>query len=200
MQSAGVAAQGGSKPGTIKGQVLVADSTGSAYVPGTLLVLNGPENLKAESDANGQFNFPSIPPGNYTIEANAPGLEGQLSVTVDPGQVAEVSVKLDLAAITSSVTVNASAPNADITTATQTVEEKTIADAPNSDQRFETLLPSCPRCCERSRRKNQYERRSQHSERGPRQQRKRHRSSFGRTSNQPANRRGFVRPGGFESV
>ena len=144
MQTAGVAAQGASKPGTIKGQVLVADSTGSSYVPGTLLVLNGPENLKAESDANGQFNFPSIAPGNYTIEANAPGLEGQLSVTVDPGQVAEVSVKLDLTAITSSVTVSANAPNADITTATQTVEEKTIADAPNSDQRFETLLPLVP--------------------------------------------------------
>jgi len=143
-QTAGVAAQGASKPGTIKGQVLVADSTGSSYVPGTLLVLNGPENLKAESDANGQFNFPSIAPGNYTIEANAPGLEGQLSVTVDPGQVAEVSVKLDLTAITSSVTVSANAPNADITTATQTVEEKTIADAPNSDQRFETLLPLVP--------------------------------------------------------
>ncbi len=144
MHTAAVAAQSGSMPGTIKGQVLVADSTGSAYVPGTLLVLNGPENLKAESDANGQFNFSSVPPGNYTIEANAPGLEGQLSVTLDPGQVAEVSVKLELAATTSSVTVSANAPDADITTATQTVKEETIADAPNSDQRFETLLPLVP--------------------------------------------------------
>ena len=64
MHTAAVAAQGGSKPGTIKGQVLVADSTGSAYVPGTTLVLNGPETLKAESDANGAFSFPSVAPGD----------------------------------------------------------------------------------------------------------------------------------------
>ena len=139
-----VVAQSGSKPGTIKGQVLVADSTGSAYVPGTTLVLNGPETFKAESDTNGAFSFPSVAPGTYVIQANAPGLEGQLSVTVDPGQVAEVAVKLELAATTSSITVSANAPDADITTATQTVEEKTIADAPNSDQRFETLLPLVP--------------------------------------------------------
>ena len=144
MHTDAVVAQGGSKPGTIKGQVLVADSTGSAYVPGTTLVLNGPETFKAESDTNGAFSFPSVAPGTYVIQANAPGLEGQLSVTVDPGQVAEVSVKLELAATTSSVTVSANAPDADITTATQTVEEKTIADAPNSDQRFETLLPLVP--------------------------------------------------------
>ena len=144
MHTDAVVAQGGSKPGTIKGQVLVADSTGSAYVPGTTLVLNGPETFKAESDTNGAFSFPSVAPGTYVIQANAPGLEGQLSVTVDPGQVAEVSVKLELAATTSSITVSANAPDADITTATQTVEEKTIADAPNSDQRFETLLPLVP--------------------------------------------------------
>jgi outer membrane receptor protein involved in Fe transport len=58
--------------------------------------------------------------------------------------VVDGSLKLELAAITSSVTVNASASNADITTATQTVEEKTIDDAPNADQRFETLLPLVP--------------------------------------------------------
>ena len=144
IHTAVVAAQDGSKPGAIKGQVLVADSTGSAYVPGTLLVLNGPENLKTESDANGQFSFPSLPPGNYTIEANASGLEGQLLVTVDSGQVAEVSIKLEVAATVSSVTVNANAPNADIATGIQTVDEKTIVDAPNSDQRFETLLPLVP--------------------------------------------------------
>ena len=144
MHTVTVAAQGGSKLGTIKGQVLIADSTGSAYVPGTTLVLNGPETFKAESDTNGVFSFPSVAPGTYVIQANAPGLEGQLSVTVDPGQVAEVSVKLELAATISSITVSANAPDADITTATQTVEEKTIADAPNSDQRFETLLPLVP--------------------------------------------------------
>jgi outer membrane receptor protein involved in Fe transport len=144
LHSSSADAQSGRVPGTIKGQVLVADSTGSACVPGSLLVLNGPENLKAESDANGQFNFPRVLPGAYVIEASAPGLEGQLSVSVDPGQVANVSLKLELVAATSTVTVTANAPSTDITTATQTVEEKTIDDAPNADERFETLLPLVP--------------------------------------------------------
>jgi hypothetical protein len=144
LHSCAAAAQASTKPGAIKGNVLVADSAGSSYVSGALLLLSGPENLKAASDANGQFNFASVSPGTYTIEASAPGLEGHLSVRVDSGQVAVVSLKLELAATTSSVTVTDTIQNADITTATQTVEEKTIDDAPNSDQRFETLLPLVP--------------------------------------------------------
>ena len=144
MHTAAVGAQGGSKPGTIKGQVLVVDSTGSSFVPGTTLVLNGPETLKAESDTNGAFSFPSVAPGTYVIAANAPGLEGEMSVSVDAGQVAEVSLKLDLAKTTTSVTVAATSPTADLTTTSQTVEEKTIDDAPNADQKFETLLPLVP--------------------------------------------------------
>ena len=145
MHTSGVAAQGGnSKPGTIRGQVLVVDSTGSSFVPGTTLVLNGPETLKTESDTNGAFSFPSVAPGTYVIAANAPGLEGEMSVSVDAGQVAEVSLKLDLAKTTTSVTVAATSPTADLTTTSQTVEEKTIDDAPNADQKFETLLPLVP--------------------------------------------------------
>ena len=123
---------------------MVVDSTGSSFVPGTTLVLNGPENLKAESDTNGAFSFPSVAPGTYVIAANAPGLEGEMSVSVDAGQVAEVSLKLDLAKTTTSVTVAATSPTADLTTTSQTVEEKTIDDAPNADQKFETLLPLVP--------------------------------------------------------
>jgi hypothetical protein len=144
MHTAAVAAQGDQKPGTIKGQVLVVDSTGSSYVPGTMLVLNGPENLKVQSDTSGAFSFPSVAPGTYVIEANAPGLEGEMSVSVDAGQVAEVSLKLELAMATTSVTVAATSPTADLTTTSQTVEEKTIDDAPNADQKFETLLPLVP--------------------------------------------------------
>ena len=144
MYPAALTAQGGTSPGTIRGQVLVVDSTGSSYVPGTTLVLNGPENLTAESDTNGAFSFPSVAPGTYVIQANAPGLEGEMSVSVNAGQVAEVALKLELAATTTSITVAATSPTADLTTTTQTVEGKTIDDAPNADQKFETLLPLVP--------------------------------------------------------
>jgi hypothetical protein len=139
-----LAAQGNTRSGALKGQVLLIDSTGTSYVPGTMLVLNGPENLQAESDANGAFSFPSVAPGTYVIQANAPGLQGEMSVSVVAGQAAEVSLKLELARATTSVIVAATSSTADLTASTQTVEEKTIDDAPNADQKFETLLPLVP--------------------------------------------------------
>lgn len=144
LQTAGSKAQIPAKLGVIKGQVLVVDSSGSSYVPATTVVLSGPENLKAESDPNGAFSFPSVPPGTYVIQATATGLEGEMSVSVDAGEVADVELKMEVAATTSSVTVRADAPTVDIATDDQTVKQKTIDDAPNSDQKFESLLPLVP--------------------------------------------------------
>src|SRR3974390_1327215 len=77
LHSGGVMAQTGTNPGSIKGQVLVVDSNGNSYVPGAAVILNGSASLVTESDAAGHYNFPSVPPGTYTIQANAPGLETQ---------------------------------------------------------------------------------------------------------------------------
>lgn len=144
MHPAPLAAQGNSRSGALKGHVLVIESTGASYVPGTMLVLNGPETLQAESDSNGTFSFPSVAPGTYVIQGNAPGLQGEMSVSVVAGQAAEVSLKLELARATTSVTVAETSSTADLTASTQMVEEKTIDDAPNADQKFENLLPLVP--------------------------------------------------------
>ena len=117
---------------------------GDSVVPGAQLLLNGPVNLQTESDANGQYNFPSVIPGTYTIQATAPGLEAQQSVSINPGETIEVSLQLQLAKTTTDVTVTANSTDAGITTTNQTVEQKTIDNAPNSDQKFETLLPLVP--------------------------------------------------------
>jgi hypothetical protein len=137
-------AQPGAAGGSIKGQVMVADSSGSSYVPGALIVLTGPANLNTQSDANGQYSFSSVPTGTYTVQATAPGLATQQSVTVDPGVVLTLSLQLQVAATTTNVTVTASSANSDIATAAQTVEQKTLDNAPNADQKFETLLPLVP--------------------------------------------------------
>jgi hypothetical protein len=139
----GAAAQTKS-PGSIKGQVSLVDSTGNAYVPGVHVALTGPENLKTESDANGQYGFPSVTPGTYIVQATFPGLDAEKSVNVSAGETAEVSLTLQVVAATTSVTVTASSAPADISIATQTIEEKTIVDAPNANQRFEALLPLVP--------------------------------------------------------
>jgi hypothetical protein len=137
-------AQTSSNPGSIKGLVLVVDSSGDSYVPGALVTLNGPVNLQAESDATGQYSFPSVLPGTYTIQATAPGLEAQQLVIVNTGEAIEVSLRLQIANTTTNVAVTASAGDTELTTTTQTVEQKTIEDAPNADQKFESLLPLVP--------------------------------------------------------
>ena len=144
LHSGGVVAQNSTNPGSIKGQVLVVDSSGNSYVPGASVILNGAASLQTESDATGQYSFSSVLPGTYTIQATAPGLETQQLVTINPGETIAVSLKLQVARTTTDVTVTASSANPDISTATQTVEQKTINDAPNSDQKFETLLPLVP--------------------------------------------------------
>jgi hypothetical protein len=144
LHSGGVVAQNGANTGSIKGQVVVVDATGSSYLPGAQVLLNGPVNLQTESDANGQYNFPSVIPGTYTIQATAPGLEVQQSLTVNPGETIEMSLQLQLAKTTTDVTVTANSTDAGVTTTNQTVEQKTIDNAPNSDQKFEALLPLVP--------------------------------------------------------
>jgi hypothetical protein len=144
LHSGGAIAQTGTNPGSIKGQVTVMDATQSSYVPGAAIVLNGPENLQAESDATGQYTFSSVLPGTYTIQATAPGLETELSITVNPGEAIDVPLQLQIARTTTDVTVTANSATADITTTTQTLEQKTIDDAPNANERIESLLPLVP--------------------------------------------------------
>ena len=137
-------AQPSTNPGSIKGQVLVMDATGNSYVPGAEIVVNGPETLQTVSDATGQYTFPSVVPGTYTIQGTAPGLAAQQSITVDAGETIEVSLQMQLTKATTDVTVTASSADVGISTTTQTVEQKTIDDAPNADQKLETLLPLVP--------------------------------------------------------
>ena len=144
LHSGGVTAQTSTNSGSIKGQVTVMDGTGTSNVPGAQIVLNGPVNLQTQSDATGQYTFASVVPGTYTIEATAPGLEAQQPITMNPGETIEISLQLQIAKTTTDVTVTASSSNAEIGTTTQTVEQKTIDDAPNADQKFETLLPLVP--------------------------------------------------------
>ena len=144
LHSGGVTAQTGTNPGSIKGHVLVMDETGNSYVPGAEILLSGAVILQTKSDETGQYSFPSVVPGTYTIQATAPGLEAQQLITVNPGEAVDISLQLQLSKTTADVTVSATPADADISTTTQTVEQKTLDDAPNADQKFETLLPLIP--------------------------------------------------------
>lgn len=142
LHSGGVVAQ--TNLGAIKGQVLIVDAKGSSYLPGAAIILNGPVILQTESDATGQYSFASVVAGNYTIKATAPGLEAEESIVVTPNETLEIPLQLQLSKATADVTVSASSAGADVTTTTQTLEQKTIDDAPNTNEKFESLLPLVP--------------------------------------------------------
>jgi outer membrane receptor protein involved in Fe transport len=133
--------------GGIQGLVSTIDPDGSrSVVPGTKISLDGSSHFEGESDAQGQFAFASVPPGNYTLTANAPGLSATQTVIVNAGSVSAVSLETKLVAVTESTTVTASSDQVDTkeSSGTTTIGESTVDHMPNRDERFEDLLPLVP--------------------------------------------------------
>ena len=67
-----------STAGTVRGVVFALDASAArAVVPAARLSLDGPMHADAESDSEGKFEFKDVPPGSYTITAQAPGMTSQ---------------------------------------------------------------------------------------------------------------------------
>src|SRR5262245_54042397 len=97
--------------GTVHGRALMADSGGeSSVVPGAKVKLSAETvSFEAEADAEGRYQFASIPPGIYQVEITAPGLAGSGLVSVVAGESADPRVTLDLETVKLAVTVSAEA-------------------------------------------------------------------------------------------
>jgi hypothetical protein len=131
--------------GTVEGTVFVTDSGGPSMVPGAKVVLTGSSTLETEADAEGKCSFSAVAPGAYTIQADFPGMHAEQAVTVTSGADVKVALELKLVHVDTTVTVTSSSSNeVQIAPATVTISEKTIADAPNANERFESLLPLVP--------------------------------------------------------
>ena len=92
------------------------------------------------------YRFSGLAPGQYRVEATAPGLTGSNVVTVVPGAVANVSIELQIALLKESVTVTASAePAISAETSEQSALGKSaILNAPNKSDRIDDVLPLIP--------------------------------------------------------
>ena len=130
--------------GSVEGTAFVMDSGGASYVPGAKITLQGPKTIEAETDGNGKYNFHDVEPGTYTIAASFPGLQTTQEVVVKSGAVAQADLELKPVAVTTSVTVADTVSDEKAPTVTETITGKTIADAPNVNERFESLLPLVP--------------------------------------------------------
>jgi len=137
-------AQSSVKSGTVEGTVLVVDSRGPSLLPGAKVILKGATTLETETGAEGKYSFFNVEPGEYAIEADFPGMYAAQMVAVSPGADVKVSLELKLIAVKTSVTVAASSNEVDVSTSSATISEKIVEDAPNANQRFESLLPLVP--------------------------------------------------------
>ena len=136
------AAEDRGKLGRLEGTVSTGDGATLSHVAGTKVEASGPVTLQVETDSEGRFSFGDLPVGTYTVIASAPGLEDQQAVTVEAGQISAVSFQLRPAVVTQSVSVTASVDSAAQSPApTQIITEKTVRDAPNYNERMESLLP-----------------------------------------------------------
>jgi len=132
------------RSGIVEGSVSVVDSGGPSVLPGAKVVLKGSTTLETETDSDGKYSFSKVAPGEYTIEADFPGMHAEQTVAVAPGADVKVPLELKLAAVKTSVTVTASSNQVEASTSSVTISEKTIDDAPNASERFESLLPLVP--------------------------------------------------------
>ena len=130
----------------VQGTAFVSDSAGPSYIANAKVTLRGPTIVQTETDEAGRFEFRDIQPGTYTIEVAAPGLSATQIVTVEASKGADIPLELKPATVEESVTVTASA-NEDPESSpspTGTISSNTLQNAPNMDDRAESVLPTLP--------------------------------------------------------
>jgi hypothetical protein len=130
----------------LQGTAFVSDSTGQSCVASAKVTLKGPAIMKTETDEAGKFEFRDVQPGTYTIEVATPGLFATQVVTVEMGKVAQLSLDLKPMTVQDSVTVTATADESTATSPSPsgTITSNTLQNAPNMDDRTESVLPMLP--------------------------------------------------------
>lgn len=141
-----LAGQNPDATGQLQGRAFVQDSMGQSYIAKVKVTLNGPAIMEAETDEVGKFEFREVQPGTYTLEAAAPGLATTQVLTVEMGKVLQISLELKPTTVHDSVTVTATASEALAIPASPSgsITSSTLRNAPNIDDRAESILPTLP--------------------------------------------------------
>lgn len=105
--------------GTLAGHV--TDPTGALVPNATVTAVNNDTRMSysAVTTASGAYQVPYILPGTYTVTVKAAGFKTteRRDVTLQAGQSSTLDVKLDVGAVTETVTVSSTAPLLDAETA-----------------------------------------------------------------------------------
>jgi hypothetical protein len=136
--------------GTASLSGVISDPTGAA-VPNAELTLQSTEGATTRTTkarADGAYVLPSLQPGSYALTVHAQGFEDHKTKTIElsSGQEASLNVALSLAGATTSVTVDASAPVVQTTSASigTTVSTRQMDSLPILGSSFLNVLEVAP--------------------------------------------------------
>jgi hypothetical protein len=136
-----IASDNNKASGRLEGTVFVGDQDHQSCTVGAKVLANGPVKIETETNTEGRYVFIALPPGSYTVEATYSGLEAIQTITVGANQVIQLPLQPKPPQVNTSVTVTADAKTP---APTETINEKTIRDAPNWSAQFDALLPLVP--------------------------------------------------------
>ena len=127
----------------------VTDPTGAVVSGATVTAKNTGtgQTVNTTSNANGTYRFALLPPGNYTITANAQGFsKAQTNTSVTVGQATIADVKLAVGSNATTIEVTSAAPlvqtdNANLST---NFNQNIIANAPNPGNDLTYVAQTAP--------------------------------------------------------
>ena len=143
-----VVATAQSVSGTILGTV--TDASGAVMADAKVTVVNEGTGLtrSVTSDANGEYVIPSIPTGRYTVMAEVAGFKTLALSNIELGvdQRARIDLKLEVGALTESVTIEAVSPLLQTSSSElgTTVKSEQIQAMPLNGRNFVSLTRSVP--------------------------------------------------------
>ncbi|HZP48341.1 MAG TPA: carboxypeptidase regulatory-like domain-containing protein [Vicinamibacterales bacterium] len=133
--------------GGISGRVI--DSTG-AVLPGVSLTATNNATSTSRtttSSATGDFSFPDLPLGNYTVEASLQGFQTvKTTVEVTVSRISSIEMKMGLSQVAETVQVTASAITLDTvsTSLNNVIQPKQVQDLPLNGRDFTKMLQLSP--------------------------------------------------------
>ena len=130
---------------------VVEDSSGSTIPAATVTITSKETNLTREtiSNANGEYTITNVQPGTYDVKVGLQGFREfvKTNVPVTPGQISRVQAKLEIGALTETVTVESSAQllQTDKTDVHTELKSKEIINLPlNQYRNYQTLINLVP--------------------------------------------------------
>ncbi|GBC81563.1 hypothetical protein HRbin10_00675 [bacterium HR10] len=142
----------GGQTGSVRGVVTSLGPDGQpVYLAGAKVTVR-PESadnwsLATFTNDHGEFSFLDLKEGTYAVTVELSGFKPVTqSVSVKAGSLAEIRIELELAPVTGEVTVTPEAETIERTesSATGTVRERTLENAPLVSERFQDALPLLP--------------------------------------------------------